>query len=194
MSRGDRPAEETPSEKAATKKGTKEKIALTMLMAVAGAILATACFALNPSPQQVNDLPQGEVPILTEFGDFQCPHCASFAQTVLPRLERDLVNPGIVRFEYRHYPFLGKESFTAAEASECAREQNKFREYHDGLLQLTAMGRKLTLERLAETARDLELEQAGFNRCLQSNEKRAAVMEDREYGRALGVRGRPPSF
>ena len=63
---------------------------------------------------------------------------------VLPALEHDLIGPGTVRFEYRHYPFLGPESFNAAEASECARDQERFREYHDELFQLTARGDELT--------------------------------------------------
>ncbi len=137
---------------------------------------------------------QGERLLLTEFGDFQCPHCARFGLAVLPALERDLIGPGTVRFEYRHYPFLGPESFDAAEASECARDQGVFREYHDVLLQLTAREERLTRERLVSTARDLGLETLRFSLCLESGEKKARVLEDLEYGSNLGVRGTPTLF
>ena len=137
---------------------------------------------------------QGERLLLTEFGDFQCPHCARFGLAVLPALERDLIEPGTVRFEYRHYPFLGPESFDAAEASECARDQGMFREYHDALLQLTAREERLTRETLASAASGLGLETSGFSLCLESGEKNARVMADLEYGRNLGVRGTPTLF
>ena len=137
---------------------------------------------------------QGENLLLTEFGDFQCPHCARFGLTLLPVLERDLIRPGTVQFEYRHYPFLGPESFDAAEASECARDQERFREYHDALLQLTAREERLTRERLVRTARELEMDTSRFGLCLESGEKKARVLEDREYGSNLGVRGTPTLF
>ena len=137
---------------------------------------------------------QGESLLLTEFGDFQCPHCARFGLTLLPVLERDLISPGTVRFEYRHYPFLGPESFDAAEASECARDQGAFREYHDALLQLTAREERLTRERLVSTARGLELDTHRFSLCLESGDKKPRVLEDLEYGSNLGVRGTPTLF
>ena len=137
---------------------------------------------------------QGESLLLTEFGDFQCPHCARFGLTLLPVLERDLIGPGTVRFEYRHYPFLGPESFDAAEASECARDQGVFREYHDALLQLTDREERLTRERLVSTAGELKLETPRFSLCLESGDKKPRVLEDLEYGSNLGVRGTPTLF
>ena len=130
---------------------------------------------------------QGESLLLTEFGDFQCPHCARFGLAVLPALERDLIEPGTVRFEYRHYPFLGPESFDAAEASECARDQGMFREYHDALLQLTAREERLTRERLVSTAGGLELDTVRFSLCLESGEKK------RQGPGGPGVRAQPGS-
>jgi len=43
------------------------------------------------------------------------------------------VKTGIVRFGYMHMAFLGQESQWAAEASECAADQNAFWPYHDKL-------------------------------------------------------------
>ena len=145
------------------------------------------------APEETNTAnTPGEKPLLTEFGDFQCPHCARFALQILPALERDLIEPGTVRFEYRHYPFLGPESMEAAEASECAREQGGFDEYHLELYrQLASQGTPHTTERLLGIAQEQGLETAGFQQCLQSGRKKPRVLEDREYGRNLGVRGTP---
>ena len=97
-------------------------------VAITGIVFSSLLLINNPlnrgtPPDETLEAEPGEKPLLTEFGDFQCPHCAGFALNILPALEHDLIETGTVRFEYRHYPFLGPESFAAAEASECARDQ-----------------------------------------------------------------------
>ena len=101
----------------------------------------------------------GQPPILTEFGDFQCPYCARFAVGLMPDIKRDLVDTGMVSFDYRHYPFLGPESYMAAEASECARDQDQFQQYHDQLylLIITQRIQSISPESLEETARLISL-------------------------------------
>ena len=174
-------------------------IALLLTAAITGTILFLTFSVFSNSPGFQPDEPGSasnleEKLLLTEFGDFQCSHCARFALILLPALERDLIKPGTVRFEYRHYPFLGPESFSAAEASECARDQKKFREYHDKLFTLTAQGKKLTPENLTKIAKGLKLDPARFDRCMKNGEKQAQVLGDREYGNNLGVRGTPALF
>ena len=178
------------------------KIIVTGIVLVIAIPLIVASLVFIKDSARTRDAPedttakevQGEDLLLTEFGDFQCPHCARFGLTLLPILEHDLIRPGTVRFEYRHYPFLGPESFDAAEASECARDQGTFRKYHDALLHLTVREQRLTRERLISTARDLKLNATGFSLCLESGEKKPRVLEDREYGSNLGVRGTPTLF
>ena len=149
---------------------------------------------LEVTPGNTLEAKPGRKTLLTEFGDFQCSHCAKFALNILPALERDLIEPGTVQFEYRHYPFLGPESFDAAEASECARDQGRFNEYHLELYRLTFRGKSHTQELLRETAEEMDLDPTAFDQCLRSGVKRARVLEDREYGRTLGVRGTPTLF
>ncbi len=136
----------------------------------------------------------GETPVLTEFGDFQCIHCARFALGIMQEIDRDLVRTGRLEFEYRHYPFLGPESLLAAEAAECARDQGRFPEYHDALYLLTLERRPLTSEALARAAGETGLDRARFQECTQAGAHRERVREDKEYGRSLGVRGTPTLF
>ena len=63
---------------------------------------------------------------VVEFSDFQCPFCGRFFKDVGPQLKKDYIDTGKVKFVYKHLAFLGKESTDAANASECAKEQNKF--------------------------------------------------------------------
>ena len=138
----------------------------------------------------------GDPPVLTEFGDFQCPYCARFAMGAMQEIRRDLVDTGLIRFEYRHYPFLGPESFMAAEASECARDQGQFRQYHDQVYRSALTGRSgpVTKESLEETARLLSLDTDEFRACTQNRIHEDRVKQDRDYGRSLGVQGTPSLY
>ena len=170
-----------------------------LAVAITGIVFSSILLINNPfnpgtAPGDTLETKPGEKPLLTEFGDFQCPHCANFALNILPALEQDLIETGTIRFEYRHYPFLGPESFRAAEASECARDQGEFNEYHLELYRLSSSGKNYTPELLRETAAEMDLDPTAFDQCLQSGMKQTRVMEDREYGRTLGVRGTPTLF
>ena len=70
----------------------------------------------------------------------------------------------------------------------------EFDEYHLELYRLTSRGKSHTPELLRETAAKMELDPTAFDQCLRSGVKRARVLEDREYGRTLGVRGTPTLF
>ena len=171
------------------------RTAVLLLLTAALAAGVTATIILNNHRSDPAAIPgtrePGTPPLLTEFGDFQCPYCARFALEVLPALKRDLIDQGAIRFEYRHYPFLGPESFAAAEASECAREQGEFHAYHLRLYRTTLEREKLIHQALREAAEATGLDLPAFDQCLSSERNRPRVLEDREYGRALGVRGTP---
>ena len=138
----------------------------------------------------------GQPPILTEFGDFQCPYCARFAVGLMPDIRRDLIEPGLVRFEYRHYPFLGSESYMAAEASECARDQDQFEQYHDQLYRSIISGavQSIGADLLHETARLISLTLPEFAACFSNRTHQERVKHDKAYGRSLGVEGTPSLF
>jgi protein-disulfide isomerase len=84
---------------------------------------------------------------VVEYGDFQCPGCAQFAQTDQAKLIQDYVATGKVRFEFHAFSFLDRvlsmnsdgtvsakgsgESVRSAEAALCAADQGSFWQYHD---------------------------------------------------------------
>lgn len=70
---------------------------------------------------------------LIEYGDYQCPYCAQFFSQTEPQIIQNYVNTGKVRFVFRNFAFLGAESTAAAEAADCAEDQNKLWNYHDAL-------------------------------------------------------------
>ena len=187
---------------------------LAILVAVTGAIVALAVFTITATgrPQAavqntdqarspIRDLvltpPQeGSPPTLTEFGDFQCPHCAAFALSAMPEIRREFIGTRLIEFEYRHYPFLGPASYEAAEASECARDQGLFHHYHDALYQavMNQDQNALTARGLEDKARAVGLNLTTFSQCVANRTHQNTVEQDKAYGRSLGVRGTPSLF
>ena len=131
---------------------------------------------------------------LTEFGDFQCPHCASFAVHVRPMLDREFIGNNRIAFQYRHYPVLGPNSHAAAHAAECARDQGGFREYHDALYQDLDAGNRPDPDSLRDTANRLGLDTTAFQACTQDQTHQGRVQHDITLARSLGVRGTPSLF
>lgn len=70
---------------------------------------------------------------LVEYGDYQCPYCVQFFSETQPQIIQNYVNTGKVRVIFRDFAFLGTESTAAANAAQCAEDQNKLWAYHDAL-------------------------------------------------------------
>jgi protein-disulfide isomerase len=88
---------------------------------------------------------------------------------------------------------LGEESQWAAEASECASEQNKFWEYHDKLFdsQNGENQGAFSKDNLKKFAAELGLDTTQFNQCLDSSKYALEVQEQTQSGQQLGVSSTP---
>jgi protein-disulfide isomerase len=98
-----------------------------------------------------------------------------------------------VRLGYWHFAFLGDESFQAAEASECAADQDAFWEYHD-LLFNNQNGENrgaFSAENLKAFAAELDLDTDEFNQCLDSGKYTEAVSSATGAAQSIGVRSTP---
>jgi protein-disulfide isomerase len=94
---------------------------------------------------------------------------------------------------YFHFPFLGEESYWAAEASECANDQNKFWEYHDVLFarQNGENQGAFAKDLLKQFAQTLQLDMEAFNACLDTGKYTKQVQQDAAFAQQLGVRSTP---
>lgn len=132
-----------------------------------------------------------------EFADFRCPFCEEWFQTIEPNLIKDYVNTGKIQFAWRNYAFLGPASVLAANAGECANEQNQFWAFHDYMYQHqpdesdTSM---YTVDNLSQIAGNLGMNQSQFQSCLSSKKYNNLVTKDMTEGQAAGVSGTPTTF
>jgi predicted DsbA family dithiol-disulfide isomerase len=127
---------------------------------------------------------------LVEFSDFECPYCRTFTATLKQVLDR---YGDRVRLVYRQMPIpsLHPQAFRAAEASLCAHEQGRFRDYHDALFADQASN---TDPRLGHLAARLQLDTAAFAECLASGRRADQVRADMREGARVGVNGTPALF
>jgi protein-disulfide isomerase len=137
-----------------------------------------------------------------EFSDFQCPFCSRFWNQTLPQIKQEYQDK--VRFVYRDFPLSSIHPWAekAAEAAECADDQDKFWEYHDLIFaNQAALGQQLNTEGLdgvlatfKSYAADLGLDTAPFNDCLDSGKYTSEVQKDLQDGQSYGVTGTPAFF
>jgi len=94
---------------------------------------------LNPD-DHVSGNPNAQITLI-EYSDFECPFCLKFFKESYPILKQEYIDTGKIRFVYRHFmlpPNRHPMAEPSARASECAAEQGKFWEMHDGIFALQA--------------------------------------------------------
>src|SRR3989344_8918289 len=173
---------------------------------IAGALIySVGARNLDPQPASVattlsgNDLTDDDVVLgnldapvtLVEFGDYQCPFCGRFFAQAEPKIREEYIRTGKVKMIYRDFAFLGPESVAAAMASQCAAEQKKFWEYHDGLYTAEVVDGKEHNGNLSETffkslATSLGLDRVRFDSCLSSDKYLKEIENDYNDGLAAG--------
>jgi protein-disulfide isomerase len=126
---------------------------------------------------------------LVEFADFQCPFCFRAHPTV----EQVLRTYGDrIHFVYRHYPLTNHPNARpAAEASECAAEQDKFWPYYEVLFSDPS---KLDSAGLKASAAQVGIDVDRFNACVDSHKYKSVVEADMKEGEEAGVTGTPAFF
>jgi len=136
--------------------------------------------------------PNASITII-EFSDFQCPFCGRFANGALRQIDQTYIQKGLVRFGFQPMIFLGDESGWAAEASECAADQDAFWNYHDLLFEQQAGENQgaFTKDHLKGFAADLRLDAARFNACLDTGKYAQLIRDQTVATQPLGVHSTP---
>jgi len=134
--------------------------------------------------------------VIVEFSDLQCPFCRSFFTQTFDSLKKDYVDTGKVQYVFRDFPLSFHPSAQkAAQAVECAREQNKGWEMHDKIYnELAKEGSgtiQFTTEDIKGWATEEGLNASEFDACLDSGKYSSEVSSDLAEGTSYGVSGTP---
>lgn len=123
-----------------------------------------------------------------EYSDYQCPYCAKLHAEL-----RELADRHELLWIYRHYTGNAghPQAQGAAEAAECAGEQNRFWEYSDSLFSnQPRLGDPL----YAKIAASLDLDAKRFQACLSSGKYRPALLREADESARLALQATPTWF
>jgi protein-disulfide isomerase len=181
--------------------------AVVVIVLAGGSIVASAISA-KPAPVLTAAIPapldecgssecgQANAPVTIEiYADFQCPYCAR-ADTELQQIAQKYIDTGKARLVYHAIAIIGTESNWAAQAAECAGEQNKFWAYGNYLF--THQGSENTgtfsMDNLKRFAVPVGLDQNTFNACLNSGKYSGTVQQQTGQAEQRGVQATPTFF
>nr|WP_251136547.1 DsbA family protein [Exiguobacterium sp. s122] len=147
---------------------------MVLLTLVAVALIAIVVVLLNRPADQAETAVRGEhvetagqptigetnAPVsVVEFGDYKCPSCKQWGETVYPKLKEDYIDTGKASFSYINVLFHGQESILAALASESVyvQDPDAFWDFHKAVYDAQPASQHhdeawVTVERLIEIA------------------------------------------
>lgn len=168
---------------------------------------ANAGEVVNAGAPQIDDdviLGKENAPVTVFiFGDYQCPYCGKFFEETESLIRKDYVEAGKVKMVYKDLAFLGEESFAAAQAAECARDQKKYWQYHDALYEIeykeSLLGNnegngnlnRTTFEKIAS---DLKMDTVEFLKCFDSKKYESEVQKDTQEARLVMNQASTPTI
>lgn len=163
-------------------------------------ILLAGCTAAPPAPPaggappkdaaQFNVIGRADAPLtIMEFTDLQCPYCARHATETFPRLKREYVDTGKVRYASRDLPLpFHRYALPAAVASRCAGEQGRFWEFREALF---ASQSQLGSAPYGRIAGELGLDVERLEACRADGRQEANVQADIALAGSVGIRSTP---
>jgi protein-disulfide isomerase len=131
---------------------------------------------------------------ITEYADYQCPFCQTFATLQMPTIEERLIRTGKLRWRYRDFP-LQQHQFArlAAHSAACADEQGKYWEQHDRIYEGQGewSAARDAGDHLRNYARAIGLDVARYDECMASGKYAGRIQASSEEGARAGVSSTP---
>ncbi|HEV2285633.1 MAG TPA: thioredoxin domain-containing protein [Steroidobacteraceae bacterium] len=172
-------------------------LALALAASTLGAGAARAQNGAAPTAEVRLKLEPGEPALgrsdapltMVEFTDYQCPYCRRFQAEAWPRLKRDYIDTGKLRYTARDLPLgFHASAGPAAEAAHCAGEQGKFWDMHAALL---AGAMDFPQGGIERRARALKLDMARFGECVARGKYAELIAAHAREADAAGIDGTP---
>jgi protein-disulfide isomerase len=131
---------------------------------------------------------------ITEYADYQCPFCQTFATLQMPTIDERLIKTGRLRWRYRDFPLQQHPySRIAAHSAACADEQGKFWPQHEriyeGQPEWSASSDAADIFRryAGETGLDLRT----YDACMSAGKYAGRIQASLDEGMRAGVSSTP---
>ena len=131
---------------------------------------------------------------ITEFADYQCPFCQTFATLQMPTIEQRLIDTGRLRWRYRDFP-LQQHPFSrlAAHSAACADEQGKYWVQHQRIYEGQAewSTARDAVGIFRRYAKENGLDLTRYDDCMAAGKFAGRIQASYEEGVRLGVSSTP---
>ncbi|WP_407272908.1 DsbA family protein [Radiobacillus sp. PE A8.2] len=135
---------------------------------------------------------------VVEFGDFKCPACKAWGESIFPQLVSDYVDTGKVKFSFINVLFHGEESQLGSLAAESVYKQNPdvYWDFHKKLFEEQPDedhdSKWITPEKIIEIANGIEgIDTEKLKSALESNSEKNEVSNDEEIVTEFNVQSTP---
>lgn len=131
---------------------------------------------------------------IIEYASLTCPYCRKFHLNVYPRVKKELIDTGKVRYIIREFP-IGRSAGTAAIVARCAPDKDYFTLYDKFLKQQSKwVSQKVRPDAIFAVASQTGMTREAFNACLNNKEVEEGLRTVKQRGREFGVSGTPTFF
>ena len=149
--------------------------------------------AAGPLGDRVLGNPNAPITVI-EYVSLTCPHCANFQKTLFPRVKKEFIDTGKVRFIVREFP-IGHTSGTAAIVNRCAPEDKYFFLLNQFLTrQPEWVSQEVRPDAIFSVAKASGMTRETFDKCLSNQVIIDGLTEVKQRGRQFGVIGTPTFF
>ena len=121
---------------------------------------------------------------LTEFFDYNCPYC----RTTVPILQKLIASDPGLRVVLREWPIFGEGSEFSARASLAALKQDKYWQFHSGLMAVRGRAEEASALKVAG---EVGLDVARLRRDMTSAEVEDHIGQSMALGDHMGLAGTP---
>jgi protein-disulfide isomerase len=131
---------------------------------------------------------------ITEYADYQCPFCQTFATLQMPTIEERLIKAGRLRWRYRDFPLQQHPySRIAAHSAACADEQGKFWPQHERIYegQSDWSDSRKGADIFRRYARELGLDLGRYDACMAAGKYAGRIQASYDEGARAGVSSTP---
>ncbi|MGE8203538.1 DsbA family protein [Heyndrickxia sp. NPDC080065] len=142
---------------------------------------------------------------IVEFGDYKCPICKDFNESVYPVIQKELVDTGKAQFYFMNFPFINTDSTRSAEFAETVYKElgnDVFWEFHHLLYSKQPQDQKyekmdyftedFLKKALAEVASDNDVKKVVD--AFHNKDYVEALKKDQSYVEKLGIDSTPTLF
>jgi protein-disulfide isomerase len=131
---------------------------------------------------------------ITEYADYQCPFCQTFATLQMPTIEERLIKTGRLRWRYRDFP-LQQHQFArlAAHSAACADDQGKFWPQHEHIYegQSEWAAARDAAGIFRRYAGEVGLDRGKYDACMSSGKFAGRIQACYDEGMRAGVSSTP---